>query len=99
MCAVMNLDKKNPLFTGAKKYVETTFPTLPHSCPLVVGPNYAYNISIGTLETIKVPGLMGATLPNGLYRFTVTIGDEIDPMTFQMVWFDQVRNRLGEEEF
>lgn len=98
MCGVINIAKQIPVYRELKKWWERDFPTLPHTCPVKPGPNYAYNISISSLENYNTKGILNL-LPNGIYKFVLTISDDTDPMSYQLTWIDEIRNRLGEEEF
>lgn len=101
-CSAAKLGGMLPFYSvNLLKYQKQFFPELSFDCPLQTGPYYAMNITedFESKETVKEVNPFQAHLPNGRYRYIVKFSTKTDPYVFLVQWQNEIRYRLGEEDF
>lgn len=80
-------------------------PNLQIDCPIKPGPFYATNVDIfsqndnRTEGKIKKKTMNPFDIPNGKYRYTLSISSKTDPNVYSVQWQVEIKSQHFEDQF
>lgn len=85
LCDFYKNGNKLPFIGDGMHYFLDLIPNAPRGCPILPGEYYTHNISLGTAEQVaSEPESFRFGFPNGVYKHTITIYNDEDPMGFKI---------------
>lgn len=98
------LESGNPIISAYIQHHKDLYPSLPFECPIKPGRYFQYNVTVSDSD---VPdGKDGnqffrtiATLPNGLYKQTLTFKTLDDPQCLMVQFIGEIKVRLNDDQF
>jgi hypothetical protein len=101
------------MFPAYMKLIEHTkniyLPNMSVDCPVKPGQYYVRDFEeytgnpnqydLESLKTEKLRSGFGTTLPNGVYRFSLTLSTKKDSSVYFLQWLTQINERFNEDNF